>query len=71
VAESPAPMQIECDESEPVQDNGKCFGTDIDVPKSCASKDFLCVTRGPFFGACRLDGIPKNDEWEGRVFECV
>eukprot|EP00892_Ulva_mutabilis_P000752 jgi/Ulvmu1/10678/UM067_0002.1 len=64
-------MQIECDESEPVANLEKCSGSGIDVPKSCATPGFFCVTRGPRFGACRKDGIPVNDEWAGIVFECI
>lgn len=62
---------MECDESEPVRDFGKCAGQDIDIPKSCESADFLCVTRGISFAACRRDGIPRDETWEGLVFECI
>lgn len=64
-------MKVKCDKSEPVADRGKCFGTDIDTPKVCASKDYLCVTKGPAFASCRLNGVPLDDTWEGLVFECT
>lgn len=64
-------VQIECDVSEPVADFGTCAGEDIDVPKACASPGFLCVTKNEFFAACRENGIPKDEDWEGIVFECV
>ena len=72
----PAPLptmrrQVECNETMPVQNNGMCFGTGIDVPMSCATPGFFCVTRGPRFAACRLNGIPRTEEWEGIVFECI